>query len=258
MERELIIDSLQKVRISGLVVKGPNGKLRIENGAKLDLSDSDLSGAQAVRAIGAIDVRRTVFRNCQDACIAFYGVDGNVQVSQSSFTAGAASRIAIDLDQCPVGLEPAANLVGNVFVGFPTAVRVGANFQRSTSIVHQTFHANGVAISYEGGWEHVLLNNVFSGQTAASILGCEGLFALRRDHVLYDQAAADGCLAGDPGVVRADPLFGSAAGGDFRLQWGSPLIDTAPPVPVVGVDVNGAAPGFYFGAGPDYGGRETY
>ncbi|HYX91241.1 MAG TPA: hypothetical protein VE782_06750, partial [Myxococcaceae bacterium] len=48
-------------------------------------------------------------------------------------------------------------------------------------------------------------------------------------------------------------LFASPDGGDLRLLGGSPLIDAAPLIVNDGgvVDVNGAAPGAYFGLGPD-------
>ena len=261
LERELIIQSPGTVRISGLMVNTKNGRLRVETGATLELSDSELSDADPIHVIGDMTVTRTLFRNCQNPCIDLNGDFGSVQVSQSSFTAGATSAIAIDVDHCQIGPEPAVDLVGNVFLGFPTAMRIRSNCQGATRIVHQTFHSNGVAISYEGGTNHVLLNNVFSAQTGAAILGCQlvNAFANRRDHVLYGNAA-DGCLADDPGVVRVNPLFASPDGADLRLLGGSPLIDAAPQIVVDGgvVDVNGAAPGAYFGLGPDFGGRETF
>jgi hypothetical protein len=261
LERELIIASTGKVRISNLVVKGPAGKLRIENGAKLDLSDSEFSGAEPIRAIGGLAARRTSFRDCMSQCIVLTGGDGNVQVSQSSFTAGPSSAIAIDLHQCSSGLGPVAELVGNVFVGFVLAVNVGANCQRATSIVHQTFYRNTVGIDFSSGTQHVLQNNVFT-RGAEPIVGC-GLFngfESRQNNVVYDNTW-DECLATDPGAVGTDPpLFASPSDGDFRLQWGSLLIDAAPPIVVDGgtLDVNGAATGAYLGARPDYGGRETY
>jgi hypothetical protein len=263
LARELVIDSPGKVRISSLLVKGPGGKIRIENAAKLDLSDSEFSDAEPIRAIGAVHVRRTIFRNCQNQCIALSGGDGSVQVSQSSFFAGAASAIAIDLDSCPPPLlepELAAELVGNVFLGFAIAVRVGTNCARATSIVHQTFHENTVGVAYYGAAQrHVLRNNVFSFQTQP-ILGC-GLFSSlesRRNHVLHENVWDD-CLANDQ-HLRTDPLYASPSGGDLRLGWGSPLIDAAPVIVVDGgtVDVNGDVPDDYLGLGPDYGGRETY
>jgi hypothetical protein len=55
--------------------------------------------------------------------------------------------------------------------------------------------------------------------------------------------------------LRQNPQYVSAAAGDFRLSYGSPAVDRAPPT---GLDVNGAAPGDFLGVGPDFGGRETY
>ncbi|HYX92359.1 MAG TPA: right-handed parallel beta-helix repeat-containing protein, partial [Myxococcaceae bacterium] len=262
LQRELVIESQGKVRISGLKISGPAGKITINNGSKLDLSDSEFSDAEPIRATGAVSVRRTAFRNCQSQCIVLSGGDGSVQVSQSSFIGGPASSVGIELDQCPVlvTLEPAADLVGNVFAGFTTAVFVNAGCQRPTSIVHQTFHGNTVAIMYQGGMQHVLRNNVFSSHTEP-VLGCGlfGGFASRKDNVVWDYTYAD-CLATDQGFVETDPKFASPDAGDFRLRWESPLIDTAPLIVVDGgvVDINGAAPDAYLGNGPDYGGRETY
>jgi hypothetical protein len=262
LQRELVIKSQGKVRITGLNVAGPAGKITITDGSKLDLSDCAFSDAEPIRATGAVSVRRTAFRNCQTQCIVLTGGDGTVQVSESSFIGGPASAVGIELDQCPVlvTVAPAADLVGNVFAGFNTAVFVNNGCERPTSIVHQTFHGNTVAIMYQGGAQHVLRNNVFSAHTEP-VMGC-GLFdgfAARQDNVVWENTFND-CLASDPGVLQADPKFASPDGGDFRLRWESPLIDAAPVVLLDGgtLDVNGAVPGNYLGNGPDYGGRETY
>jgi hypothetical protein len=260
LERELVIASANQVRITGLVVQGPGGKLRITADGKLDITDSEIRHAESIRVAGTLHLRRTLLRDCLSACIAGEGA-GSLLVEQSSFFANPVGGTAIDLVTCPPDplAGPVMELVGNTFAGFSTAVSVGANCDRSTSIVHQTFHRNTVAVAYQGGQRHVLQNNVFSEQTGTTVLGCgqPSLFATRRNHALYANAS-DACLLDDPGVVSVDPRFAAPGAGDLRLRYGSPLIDTAPLVGGGAVDVNGAAPGLYFGAGPDYGGRETY
>jgi hypothetical protein len=72
--------------------------------------------------------------------------------------------------------------------------------------------------------------------------------------------AADG--VSDPArlIEPVGLLFASPDGGDLRLLGGSPLIDAALLIVIDGgvVDVHGAVPGAYLGAGSDFGGRETY
>jgi hypothetical protein len=232
----------------------------VDAGGKLDITDSEIRGADPIRVAGNLKIRRSVFRDCPGACIS--GEGGDIDIAHSSFI-GAAGTTAIDLIACPanplVPITPVMDLVGNTFVGFGTAIHVGLSCDRPTSILHQTFHRNAIAVSYEGGQQHVLQNNIFSEQSTTPILGCAqpSLFAVRSDHALYLNAS-DGCLRDDPGVLSVDPHFGAPSSGDFRLIYGSPLVDTAPAVGDGSLDVNGAAPGLYFGAGPDYGGRETY
>ncbi|HZA52026.1 MAG TPA: hypothetical protein VE549_14875, partial [Myxococcaceae bacterium] len=251
--RELVIKSTGQARISGLAI-GPGTRLNLLAGAKLDITDCEFRGAEPIRVEGQLKARRTVFRDCQDACIS--GEGGDVHIEQSSFVDGA---VGIDLVTCPLiplEISPVLDLAGNTFVGFATAIQVGLSCERPTNIVHQTFYRNTVAISYEGGQQHVLQNNIFSEQTVP-VLGCEdpSLFLVRSNHALHANTLA-GCLSGDPGVISFAPRFAAPSAGDFRLIYGSPLIDAAPAIS--DLDLNGPAPDLFFGTGPDYGGRETY
>lgn len=49
----------------------------------------------------------------------------------------------------------------------------------------------------------------------------------------------DGALLGLPGCIAADPLFVDPTGGDFRLAWGSPCIDSGDPASAGSLDLLG-------------------
>jgi hypothetical protein len=262
--RELIASSVPITLIS-VEVAGPGnadcvqgqacGKLTVPQGMKLDVLDSYLHDTGIV-SIGRLAVQRTRIENCSGACITLNGPSAELSASGSSFR-GAGSGYAIDAPQCVgIGDGYSLDLVANTFAGFATAIRVGPGCVRPARIVHQTFHGNDVAVHYLGGDGHVLRNNIFSAQMVTPVRGCAVSFAAdaRRDHLLYANAS-NGCLQDDPGILTINPQFISSGNGDFRLRYGSPAVDSAPDT---GLDVNGAAPDAYQGAGPDFGGRETY
>ena len=51
--------------------------------------------------------------------------------------------------------------------------------------------------------------------------------------------SGDGDLIGQPHCIAADPLFMNAAGGDWRLHYGSPCIDTGSPGSITALDLRG-------------------
>ena len=231
------------------------GKLTVQQGAEVHVLDSYLHDT-GIASEGRLTVQRTRLQNCAGPCITLNGPAAELVTSDSSFR-NAGSGYAIDASQCVGGgTGYSLDLVANTFAGFATAIRVGPGCVRPTRIVHQTFHGNAVALNYLGGDGHVLRNNIFTAQMATVVNGCAVPFADegRRDHLLFGNANV-GCLGDDPGIVAANPLYVSSGTGDFRLRYGSPAVDSAA---ALGLDVNGAAPGEYLGAGPDYGGRETY
>ena len=246
------------VTFIGLAFVGPGAKLTVPTGMKAVVLDSSFRDAGIVSA-GQLIVERTRFEKCAGTCIAVNGAGAELIVTQSSFD-GAAGDEAIDAPECiRNGNGFALDLVGNTFTGFSTGVRIGAGCARPTRIVHDTFHANGLAVDYLGGNGHVLRNNIFTAQQIAAVRGCD-LAAVtfasdqRRDHLLYGNASA-GCIGADPGIVNTHPLYVSSTNRDFRLRFGSPAVNAAPDL---GLDANGPAPNRYLGSGPDFGGRETY
>jgi hypothetical protein len=253
--RELIAGN-NPISLLGVEVSGPNGKLTIPlPGLKIVLLDSYVHDTGIVSA-GHLVVERTRFERCAGTCITVDGGSADLVVSQSSFW-GAGNDDAIVAPQCVWNSNGySLDFVGNTFSGFATAVRVGASCVRPTRIVHETFHANGVAVDYLGGDGHVLRNNIFTAQQVTTVRGCTIPFATggRGDHLLYGNVTS-GCIGTDPGVVTANPLYVSSVNRDLRLRFESPAVDTAP---ALGIDANGAAPNDYLGLAPDFGGRETY
>jgi hypothetical protein len=187
------------------------------------------------------------------------GGNADLIVRQSSFASTGEGQAIVAPECVRIANGFSVDLLGNTFSGFATAVTIGAQCVRPTRIVHDTFHANRVAIDYQGGTEHVLRNSIFTAQQVEAVRGCDSpaiTFAAgqRQDHLLYGNNSI-GCIASDPGIVMANPLYVSSVNRDFRLRYGSPAIDAAP---TVAVDVNGPAPNDYLGSGPDFGGCETY
>src|SRR6185503_16564724 len=90
-----------------------------------------------------------------------------------------------------------------------------------------TFHGNGTALDYTATTtgQHVIRNDVFTAQTLATVAGCTVGFGSRDYHLLYGNAS-NGCLAADPNTLTSDPRFVDVGGRDFRLQLGSPAVDT--------------------------------
>jgi hypothetical protein len=257
IEREIVAQN-SPITLIGVEIAGPNGKLTVPNGTRVHLVDSAVHDSPGVVVSdGYLAVERTRFDRCTGGtCITINGPlqAAELVVSQSSFS-GTGSGYGIDSQQCARSSGSySMDLISNTFTGFATAIRVGMQCDRPTRIFHQTFHGNGVGIDYLGGAQHELRNNIFTAHSISAVQGCSVSFAARSDHLL-DANASDGCIGGDATTLRRNPWYVSTTGGDFRLRYGSPAVDVAP---ATGLDVNGAAPGAYLGAGPDYGGRETY
>jgi hypothetical protein len=253
IQRELIIGT-STVTLLGVELVG-QGKITVPLGTTIHLVDSYVHDSPGIVSAGRVKVVRSRFENCAGACITVDGESSELSVSQSSFSNGG-SGDGIDAVRCvQISNTYALDLLSNTFSGFATAIRIGAQCNHPTRIIHQTFHGNFIGLDYIGGSLHELRNNIFTGQSWSAVEGCSVSFAARRDHLLFANKS-DGCLATDlETTLREHPGYVSAATGDFRLRFGSLALDRAADT---GLDVNGAAPGFYQGARPDLGARETY
>lgn len=149
----------------------------------------------------------------------------------------------------------AAGIFASVFTGFDTAISVGSSsLCRYPYLSNLTFDRNAIAVSRSAsaGTGGYLYDSVFTRQTVAAVDPAACGFATTARNGAWQNASV-GCLVPD---LTADPLHVWPLGRDYRIQYESPLKDTAD----AGnhVEVDGAGPGLYLGAAPDRGGRETY
>jgi hypothetical protein len=104
--------------------------------------------------------------------------------------------------------------------------------QKNVDELYNTFVNTGV-LKYNVNTSGRIVGNVFSGVGPYYVTGC----TCTRD---YNQATA--WTPAEPHGLRADPLFAGAS--DFRLQAGSPAVDsgdaaTVPPMDADGRPANG-------------------
>jgi hypothetical protein len=223
------------------------------SGGSLTLVGAWVHDMAPIQYSAPVTVDGTLFQNCAGDCLT--GSTTTLTVSHSEFRAGSGG--ALSLSACNNGT--AVDVSTTVFSGFTTAITLPCNGAAITRIVNCTFHANGTAIVYtgpSGSLSHTLRNNIFTNHTVDSVT-CAGVkpFTARDYHVLHGNAA-NTCLGTDPNTLTSDPQYINAAAFDFRLTYAtSPAIDSGVDT---GIDLNGPAPGNFFGAGPDRGGRETW
>ena len=219
------------------------------------------AGTPAVEDRGTVTLTRVRMANCASTCLLLTDSSNSdlLTVRHSDFKGNGGAGTAIEAQQCKSG-RLALSVQSNAFSGFAQAVRVGAACPGFTAILDNTFEANGSGLVYAAGASpnHVLRNNVFTNQTAAAASCGGATFANRDYHVLFGNAS-DGCLAGDPNALAADPQYVFPAARDYRLQLGSPAVDSAVDLGLYLMPGFPAAPGPRFmGAGPDRGGRESF
>lgn len=221
---------------------------------------------------GHARLRNVRMSGCAGTCVRETGAGAFLGIFASDFQ-GAGGDVGVTVDSCAaaatgIGSSPyepwtvtgwsgtgAAFVGSSVFTGFDTAVSLPTAVSCITPVLRfVTFDGNGTGVRRDGslGASGELTDAIFTRQTAAAVdpLAC-GLFTLAR--VAAWGNASTGCLSPD---ATADPLYIWAAGRDFRLQYASPLKDAGSAA--TGVELDGAGPGQYLGAGPDRGGRETY
>ncbi|MGC4116414.1 MAG: PKD domain-containing protein [Myxococcales bacterium] len=237
--------------LSGLEVTGLQAMLRVDSEASLTVVDSYLHDGQGIRASGTVVLERARLENCSAACVRVDG-DANAELTVRDSEIRDAS-VGIHLKQCS-RQTPVLDLQSTVLSGLDTAVWAEAACASPALLRNNTFFDALTAVSLDAGTGHVLRNNVFAEIASKALVVNTAQFAARDFHVLFANGD-DAALAGDPRTLRAEPLFVDAARGDLRLQAASPCRDTAFDD---GLDLNGLAPGLWFGAAPDRGGRESW
>ena len=238
-------------RLSGLEVFGQTYAMVVRNGGTLVVTDAylhDMVGI-SLEAGAAGELTRTRLVGCTMACISQSDTGMSpLTVRYSTFTDSAHPGVFMMAGN---GATPVVNAYGNVFARMAIGILSWA--AAPLSIRNNTFHGNTVGVRFTSGSAEDVRNNVFTSNSTSASCG-PASFAFLDHQVLYGNTA-DGCLTTGTNTLTQDPLYQFLTGDDFRLQLGSPARDTASSL---GIDLNDAAPGLYFGAGPDRGGRETW
>ncbi len=237
--------------LAGVEMTGNARSLTLQSGATVAVSDVYLHDFKDVQVKGVASFTRARLTRCGADCMDVDGSSARLTLRHSEIS-GTPSHDGLVVGAC--GLSQTVDVASTLFTGLKTAISINCT---SSEVVNNTFHANQTGVDYSNnGLTHILRNNLFTqnSSNAATRCGLLGLFVTRDYHLLY-QNGSSGCLAGDGNTLNADPRYVFSAGGDYRIQTTSPARDSAVDV---GLDLNDAAPGRYFGAGPDRGARETY
>jgi hypothetical protein len=257
-------DSANPVVIAGLELTRQTTAVTLRGGRYATLEEVYLHDMAGIVDCGTLTLTRARMARCvlpgggQASCVRVTNACGagtprTLTVQYSDFDGGGSTYEAIDVEQCTAGV-PGLYALGNVFSGFTRGIDIDC---APSTVVHNTFHANGTGVLYAGNG-HVLRDNIFSSQTTSAV-DCAGVTFTSRDYHLLFQNASNGCLAGDPGTLASDPQYVFPAARDYRLQLGSPSIDSAVDLGLYLLPAFPAAPGpRYIGAGPDRGGRESF
>ncbi|MFP2926356.1 PKD domain-containing protein [Pyxidicoccus sp. 3LG] len=232
-------------RVSGVRVDADDFRITVEAGTTLSLLDAELKGGR-VQVAGTLLLHRTLFLSCEPHCVELDAPTASAQVRFSDFLSTSTS--AIVMTRC-LGTGVALELQSGVLAGFDRAVTQACGTVR---IRNNTFAWNGVGLKLQGGGAHVLRNNLFTYHRTQAMDCGAATFASRDYHLLHGNES-NGCAGGDPDVLTTSPRYVSLL--DWRLQYESDARDSAVDL---GLDVNDAAPGLFFGAGPDRGGRESF
>jgi hypothetical protein len=244
------------VVISGLeITRQPVGSsITVPGGGNLTLEDVNLHDSSGVAAQGTLTLSRTRVAACTADCVRHTVGQKPVPVRYSEFR-DSPGFAGVALDGCSNSGQSNLDVYATVFARMGTGVRL--NCGGSINVTNDTFVANATAVDFRVGTA-ALGNNVFTGQTTTAA-NCGAVTFTSRDHHLLYQNASDGCLAGDPGTLAADPLYIFPASSDYRLVPTSPAVDSALDVGLYLLPSFPAAPGPRFlGTGPDRGGRETF
>lgn len=238
-------------RLSGVEMFGQWSPLVVRNSGTLVLTDSYLHDTRGIslEAGAAGQVIRTRMSGCTMACVSQSDSGSSPLLIRASTFADTAHPGVLMMAGNTA--SPILEAYGNVFVRMTLGILSWA--AAPLRIQHNTFHDNTTALSVTGGNNQEVRNNIFSNNTTAASCG-SATFASRDGQLLFNNAS-DGCLTAGTNTLTGDPLYQFLSGDDYRLQLSSPAVNSAT---ILGLDLNDSAPGLYFGAGPDRGGRETW
>lgn len=225
----------------------------VSGSGNVQVRDSTVHDFAGFTASAPLTLLRVLMFNCPPGapCATARGPAGWLNLRQADIRdapgGGIRAMPAATGGSCPANV---LDVETSTFLRAGTAVRTEC--PSSTRVVHATFQASSTGVEYAGpaSAQHLLLNSIFSSSGTAASCGASSFDG--GSHVLSGNGS-DGCAAGDPSNIIADPMFLVPAA-DLRLEPFSPARDSAVDA---GVDVNGVAPGLVFGAGPDRGGRES-
>jgi parallel beta-helix repeat protein len=238
-------------RLSGVEMFGQTSPLVVRNGGTLVVTDDylhDMIGI-SLEAGAAGQVVRTRMTGCALACVSQNDTGSSpLLVRASTFADSAHPGVFMMAGN---GAGPVLEVYGNVFIRMAIGVLNWA--AAPVRIRNNTFHGNTTGLVFSSGTNEDVRNNIFTSNTTSASCG-SATFAFRDRQVLYGNTS-DGCLTAGTNTLTGDPLYQFLSGDDYRLQWGSPAVDSAASL---GLDLNDSAPGLYFGAGPDRGGWETW
>jgi parallel beta-helix repeat protein len=148
-------------------------------------------------------------------------------------------------------------VIGNTIFGNAGGVDIDSN-SNGNVLWHNTIHGNAgpglnVASNVSGT---DFRNSIVSQNTGWGIRAGVANFAQIDFLDVFGNTSGTCSTCGSLGAhsLQVDPGYVDAAGGDLRLLMTSPLIDAGTDL---GLDVNGPAPGSYYGAAPDLGAWEA-
>ncbi len=219
--------------------------LTVAADATLTLLASELRGTGLI-VHGYAALEQVHFSACATDCLVDEGGQGlSLRSCRFSDSAGTGLRVDACAGGAPVEIQ------STVFERLGTGIEVSCD--QPLVVRHATFDRNDYGVVFASGSNHVVESSIFTGHSAQAVTCNAATFASRRAQVLFGNAS-DGCLSGDPENLLADPDYLFPEARDLRLSPGSPALDSAADD---GLDLNGDAPGDWFGAGPDRGGCET-
>lgn len=254
----LIVNASATVRSSSIELTGAAGEIRVEGSGELTLEDAYLHDFSGITYTGRrLELFRSRVSGCAAAfCIAATSAALFLNVEHSVFT-GLPGKGLLNLTTDP-GVTNSNTKIAfytSVVTGYGTAVVLGGGNTQGTNLYNNTFDSNATALQIVSANKLGLRNNVFTRHSATAVTGCANATFDTRDTHLFFQNLADGCLAGDPGTLIANPLYVDVLAGDYALQLTSPAVDTGA---AMLIDLNGGAPGTFTGAAADRGGVETW